>query len=145
MKRVWVLNRGAFFAKERYLFLPVVFFFIPMGVLFLVLFGETGPTRKRSRAFAGKRGRRGGGNEISSPPRARAPTKEFSLARKKKRKRVAPKVPSRCASRDASALFVRVSLAFSRDSRPGCIMTFWLHIVSNCFGEMKWIVRRFAR
>ena len=84
VKRVWVLNRGAFFAKERYLFLPVVFFFIPMGVLFLVLFGETGPTRKRSRAFAGKRGRRGGGNEISSPPRARAPTKEFSLARKKK-------------------------------------------------------------
>ena len=78
VKRRRVLNRGAFFAKERYLF-PYVFFFAPLGLLFLL--GETGPTFiKLCPRSLGKRGRRGG-NEISlkSPPRAH---KEFFLARK---------------------------------------------------------------
>ena len=77
VKRRRVLNRGAFFAKERYLFFFV--FFFALGLLFLL--GETGPTLiKLCPRSLGKRGRRGG-NEISLPPPKRA-HKEFFLARK---------------------------------------------------------------
>ena len=123
MKRVWVLNRGAFFAKERYLFFPVVFFFIPLGVLF----GETGPTCKLCpRSFGGNEDAEEDTKSLCLP--VRVLILKSSLSLEKKKARFALESTISVAHRAMREHYYECLSAFSRDIRPGC-NDVWLHIV----------------